>query len=73
MKQAPGTVRSADWPAPTKMTLALIAKDIGKSSSYFASLASAPVNKERRTLWQACPREYNGARGCSSRLWHARA
>jgi hypothetical protein len=42
------TVRSADWPVPTKMTPVLIAKDIGKSSSYFESLASVRVN--RRTF-----------------------
>ena len=45
MQHAPWTVRSADWPVPSKMTLALIAKDIGKSSSYFESLASVRVNK----------------------------
>ena len=45
MRHTPWTVRSADWPAPTKMTLALIAKVIGKSSSYFESLASVNFNK----------------------------
>ena len=45
MQHAPWTVRSADWPVTSKMTLALIAKDIGKSSSYFESLASVRVNK----------------------------
>ena len=44
MQHAPWTVRSADWPVTSKMTLALIAKDIGKSSSYFESLASVRVN-----------------------------
>ncbi len=46
MQQAPWTVRSADWPVTSKMTLALIAKDIGKSSSYFESLASVLSNKK---------------------------
>ena len=41
MQQTPWTVRSVDWPVPTKMTLTLIAKDIGKSSSYFENSASA--------------------------------
>ena len=45
MQHAPWTVRSAGWPVTSKMTLALIAKDIGKSSSYFESLASVRVNK----------------------------
>ena len=45
MQHAPCTVRSADWLATSKMTLALIAKDIGKSSSYFESLTSVRVNK----------------------------
>ena len=44
MQHAPWTLRSADWPVTSKMTLALIAKDIGKSSSYFESLASVRVN-----------------------------
>ena len=45
MQQKPWTVRSADWSVPTKMTPALIAKGIRKSSSYFESLASVRVNK----------------------------
>ncbi len=45
MQQRPLTLRSADWPVTSKMTLALIAKDIVESSSYFESLASVRANK----------------------------
>ena len=47
MQHTPWTVRSADWPVTSKMTLALIAKDIEESLRYFENLASAGVNEER--------------------------
>ncbi len=40
MPHAPWTLRSADWPVTSKTILALIGKDIGKSSSYFENSAS---------------------------------
>ena len=52
MQHAPWTVRSADWPVTSKMTLALIAKDIGTSWSYFESLASVRTNKRQKRTAQ---------------------
>ena len=47
LEQAPWTVRSADWPVNSKMTLLLIAKDIGKSSSCSESFAMAELRFRR--------------------------
>src|SRR5688572_5314784 len=63
MQHAPWTVRSADWPARSKMTLALIAKDIGKSSSYFESLASVRVNRHGESAHTLATRVGGDARG----------